>query len=126
MTMRRARVVLAFAVVGAVGFTFQGSGKDELTKGAAVRVASKSLSAGWHEGTVTTVAASQSKNCFGVDIKMPNSKTGHAVVLFDGIDSIDVRGKQSAADSAAKKPASWTRLDAKALNAKYGGCKKAP
>jgi hypothetical protein len=127
ITMRYARVVLAVAAMAvAVPAGAQANAKDnELAKGTEVRIASKALAAGWHDGTVTTASPSMKQTCHGVSIKMPNSKTGKAVVYFDGIDSIDVKVKLSAADSAAKK-SPWKRLDAKALMAKYPGCKPAP
>jgi ABC-type proline/glycine betaine transport system substrate-binding protein len=125
MPMLDVRLALAVAVAGALGF--QGTAKDpnELAKGTQVRVASRALAAGWHEGEVTTATPSQKQTCYGVSVKMPNSRTGKAVVYFDGIDSIDVKVKLSKADSAAHKP-EWKRMDAKALMAKYPGCKPAP
>lgn len=125
--MLNARAVLAVAVVCVAGSAgAQATAKDnELAKGTTVRIASTKLAAGWHEGEVTTASPSQKQTCHGVSIKMPNSRTGKAVVYFDGIDSIDVKVKLSAADSAAKK-SEWKRMDAKALKAKYPGCKPAP
>jgi hypothetical protein len=125
--MLKSRVVLAVAMMGVAGSVgAQATAKDnELAKGTTVRVASTKLAAGWHEGEVTTATPSQRQTCHGVSIKMPNSRTGKAVVYFDGIDSIDVKVKLSAADSAAKKPG-WKRLDAKALKAKYPACTPAP
>jgi hypothetical protein len=124
MTMRDVRAVLAIAFVGAVGpIGFQGTVKDaELARGSTVRIASSKLAAGWHDGTVTTASNSGRITCYGVSIKRPESKSGKAVVMFAGIDSIDLRLPQSAADSAAKKAPSWKRLDAKALAAKYPSC----
>src|SRR5262245_26927027 len=102
--MTDVRAVMAVAVAAVMGpIGLQGTAKDgELAKGTEVRVASSKLAAGWHEGTVSTASPSQKTTCMGVTIKMPNSRTGKAVVMFDGIDSIDVRVKLSAADSAAK------------------------
>ncbi len=124
--MLKARVVLAVAMLGVAGTAGAQAGKEnELAKGTKVRIASGALAAGWHEGEVTTAQPSQKQMCHGVSIKMPNSRTGKAVVYFDGVDSIDVFMKLSAADSAAKK-SPWKRLDAKAVKAKYPGCKPAP
>jgi hypothetical protein len=122
--MLNARAVIAVAIAGAASaLAAQGAAQEttKLDKGTEVRIASTALAAGWHEGTVTTAQTSSKTTCWGVSVKMPNSRTGKAVALFDGVDSIDVKVKLSAADSAAKK-SPWKRLDAKALKDKYPAC----
>lgn len=121
--MRGARLLVAVAVAG---FAVTAGAQDamKLEKGTEVRIASKALAAGWHEGEVTTAQTGTKTTCYGVSVKMTSSRTGKAVALMDGIDSIEVKVKQSDADKAAKKPAEWKRIDAKSLKDKYPACPK--
>jgi hypothetical protein len=119
------RVLLAIAIVGTAGvLQAQGTAKaDEpkLSTGTEVRIASSALPPGWHEGKVTTAKVSNSRMCYGVAIKAASTRTGKAVALFEGVDSIDVK----VTDNTTKK-ADWKRLDAKALKDKYPACKTNP
>jgi hypothetical protein len=110
----------------------QGARADsvDLPKETRVRIMSKALGAGWHEGRVTSASTSRTTSCRGVSIRPANTSTGSALVMFDGIDSLEVRLNLEPVrtGSTSTEPAAWRPLNHKALAAKYPGChaQKAP